>query len=134
MLNRIILLVCVMSFVYVCMRYLKKRQENTVKAATSQHSAHTTTPTILYFWSPQCQHCKTTQKPILEKLQEKKQAALALRMININDKPDEAANWGVRTVPTTYVLDSLGNLVHINNGVATEKQLLNQLDSVLQST
>ena len=38
-----------------------------------------------------------------------------------------AIQWGVRTVPSTYVLNASGNITHINNGLATEKQLLDQL-------
>jgi len=133
MLNRLIILVSIMLCIYLVILYLRKKQLNTVKLAASNATKDTPNPVILYFWSPQCQHCKITQKPILEQLQASQYAPLKLHMINIQEQPDKAINWGVRTVPTTYILDAAGNIAHINNGIATEAQLRKQLDTVTEA-
>ena len=88
---------------------------------------------ILYFWSPQCQHCKTTQTPILEKTCINNAIKLDIEKININDNSSKVTSWGVRTVPTIYILDRFRNIAYINNGLTSEIKLMKQLRSINMS-
>lgn len=86
---------------------------------------------VVYFWSEHCPQCNSAQKPTLDRLLEgvgeKNIELIALR---VEDYGDLARSWGVRTLPTTYVLDRQGNVSHVNNGLASESRLLQQLDLV----
>ena len=127
MFERIIILGSFALLGFLIMLILKKKQLKQGQSAANHLSIRERSAKILYFWSPQCQHCKTTQKPILESLAANEGFNVEIESININECPQQVSEWGVRTVPTTYILDIQGNIAHINNGLVTEKQLLSQL-------
>ena len=78
---------------------------------------------VVYFWSEHCAQCKSAQKPtldhLLKKVGEKNVELVSLR---VEDHGDLAKSWGVRTLPTTYVLDRQGNVSHVNNGLAQDRR------------
>jgi len=39
-----------------------------------------------------------------------------------------AKSWGVRTLPTIYVVDQQSSVTHVNNGFISESRLLQQLN------
>ena len=113
------------------MRLLKKWQLHRAKSAVADSealSARNGVPQIVYFWSNQCNECKAVQKPILDRLLSTLgNGKIGYLSINVNEAPEEVKSWGVKTVPTTYVLDKDGNVLHVNNGIATERRLFEQL-------
>lgn len=84
-------------------------------------------PTILYFTTPDCTVCRTTQRPALARLQNLLGDQLQLIEINAYEKPELARDWGVLSVPTTFVLDNQGHPLHVNHGVTSTDKLLQQL-------
>ena len=85
-------------------------------------------PTIIYFSSPQCYACKSQQAPTLERLQHKMD--IQVIAVDATEQPESATNWGVMTVPTTFVLNEAGLPVAVNNGIVDEVTLAKQLGEV----
>jgi len=84
-------------------------------------------PTIVYFTTPDCVVCKTTQRPALNRLREKMEGRLQVIEINALEKPDLAQQWGVLSVPTTFILDAQGSPQQVNYGVTLEEKLREQI-------
>ena len=82
---------------------------------------------IVYFTTPDCVACKTAQRPALEKLKQMLGIQLQIIEINAYEKPDLAKEWGVLSVPTTFILDFKGNPRHVNHGVTSTEKLLDQI-------
>jgi thiol-disulfide isomerase/thioredoxin len=85
------------------------------------------TPVILYFTTPECAPCKTIQRPALQRLQNVLGDRLQIVEINAQDKPDLAKEWGVLSVPTTFLLDASGKARQVNHGATSAEKLLAQL-------
>ena len=87
-------------------------------------------PAILYFSSPDCVPCKTIQRPALERLMVDLKDAIQLIEIDATKQPNLTDAWGVLSLPTTFIIDSLGQPRGVNLGVATEKKLITQLQKI----
>jgi thiol-disulfide isomerase/thioredoxin len=87
-------------------------------------------PTLLYFTTPTCAPCKTVQRPAIEQLVEQFGERLQVVEIDASANPDLASQWGVMSVPTTFVLDIKGRPRHVNHGVAPAEKLLKQLNNM----
>jgi thioredoxin-like negative regulator of GroEL len=90
----------------------------------------TNTPAILYFTTPYCVPCKTTQRPALERLLETTSERVQLIQVDALEHSELAESWGVLSVPTTFVIDSGGQARRVNHGVASTEKLLEQLEQV----
>lgn len=76
-----------------------------------------------------------TQRPILERiLAEYGKERVAFTAYNIDEAPEVAKEWGVRTLPTTFVLDSSGIIRQINNGVVVSESLRKQLEPMIPNS
>jgi thioredoxin-like negative regulator of GroEL len=56
--------------------------------------------------------------------------------VDVSERPEVAAQYGVWSLPTTIVLDRQRNVIAINQGVASERKLREQLEkthNVLQT-
>jgi len=83
---------------------------------------------IVYFHSASCGVCRVSQKPILERLLAHLGGdRLQLVAVDVMEKTGVAREWGVTTVPSTYVVDGAGEVVHVNNGLASELTLRRQV-------
>ncbi|PWH12453.1 MAG: hypothetical protein DDG60_13100 [Anaerolineae bacterium] len=91
-------------------------------------SYQTGLPAIIYFTTPTCAPCKTVQRPTIERL--KKQYGKWFQVIEVDasQQPEIAQEWGVMTVPTTFVIDARGKPRYVNQGIATAEKLIQQLD------
>ncbi len=85
-------------------------------------------PAILYFTTPGCVPCKTVQRPAIERIKKTLGEALQVLEIDASAQPEIAGQWGVLSVPTTFVLDAGGTPRYINHGVANADKLLKQLN------
>lgn len=83
--------------------------------------------TLLYFTTPTCTPCKTVQRPAIQRLREQMGDGLEVIEIDASTQPEVAGEWGVLSVPTTFVLDAQGNPRHINHGVTSTEKLLKQV-------
>lgn len=87
-------------------------------------------PAILYFTTPECAPCKTLQRPALQRVREQLGETLQVIEINAYDHPQLADQWGVFSIPTTFVLDPEGRPRFVNRGVTRAEQLLHQIAQV----
>jgi thiol-disulfide isomerase/thioredoxin len=88
------------------------------------------TPAILYFTTPECVACKSVQRPALQRLSQKMGTSLRVIEIDAQQRPDLASQWGVLSVPTTFILDPRGEPRHVNHGVTRAEKLAEQLASI----
>ena len=87
-------------------------------------------PTIMYFTTPTCAPCKTMQRPALDRLKQQLGDGLKVVEIDASTQIDLAQQWGVLSVPTTFVLDASGKPRHVNHGPTSAAKLLKQLETV----
>ncbi len=82
---------------------------------------------ILYFTTPDCAPCRTTQRPTLKRLQADLGEAVQVIEIDAAEQRAVADHWGVLSVPTTFVLGDDGRPQHVNIGVTGYDRLKRQL-------
>ena len=87
-------------------------------------------PMIVYFTTPDCAPCKTVQRPALNKLLTLKGDSVQVIEIDATERPDLAKQWGVMSVPTTFLLDARGDARYVNNGVTRVEKLMEQLQTL----
>lgn len=86
---------------------------------------------ILAFSTPDCQQCHRLQVPALQRVLEARGEAVAIVDIDATASPELAQHYQVLTVPTTVVLDAIGQPHTVNYGFANTRRLLEQVDAVL---
>jgi thiol-disulfide isomerase/thioredoxin len=86
---------------------------------------------IILFSSPTCTPCKTVQKPVIERILSKMGNSLQFLEIDASLQPDLANEWGVVSVPTTYLVEPSGKSRFVNFGLVNEKKLTEQLKELL---
>lgn len=86
--------------------------------------------TLLYFTTPTCAPCKSVQRPAIQRLSERLGSDLEVIEIDAGLQPEVAGQWGVMSVPTTFILDSHGSPRHVNHGVAPLEKLLRQINDI----
>ena len=84
-------------------------------------------PAILYFTTPTCMPCKTIQRPAIQEVQQTLGDQIQIIEIDASQRIDLASEWGVMSVPTTFILDKFGRPRQINHGVTRAEKLLAQL-------
>ncbi len=84
---------------------------------------------VLVFTSPTCAPCKLQQLPIIDRILVDWHDKIEVEIIDVTEKPEVAAQYGVWSLPTTIVLDAQRKVIAINQGVALEKKLRDQLAS-----
>jgi thioredoxin 1 len=89
-------------------------------------------PGILYFTTPDCQVCITTQKPALRRLETEMAGGLQIIEVDATVRPELADYWGVLSVPTTFIIDSQGQPRHINHGMTGKEKLRRQIEDTRQ--
>jgi thioredoxin-like negative regulator of GroEL len=85
-------------------------------------------PAIVYFTTPTCAPCKTIQRPAIESIKKMLGEKLQVIEIDASEHTRIAKEWGVISVPTTYVLNADGKPRHVNHGVAPAAKLIRQLE------
>ena len=85
-------------------------------------------PILLYFTTPTCAPCKTIQRPAIERLKQMAGDRLQVVEIDASSQPEVARQWGVLSVPTTFVLDAAGRPRHVNHGVTPVDKLLKEFE------
>jgi len=88
-------------------------------------------PVVVDFWAPWCQPCQTL-KPLLEKLADEYGGRFRLALVNADENPEIAQQFGVRSIPTVKVVFE-GRLVDEFTGALPEAELRAFLDRLLPS-
>jgi thioredoxin-like negative regulator of GroEL len=99
--------------------------------AAALPSAGRNIPVLLYFTTPTCAPCKTVQRPAIQRLQEQLGNRLQVIEVDASAQPEFASQWGVLSVPTTYLIDRGGQPRHVNHGVASAEKLMTQIQDIL---
>lgn len=87
-------------------------------------------PVIVYFTTPDCAPCKTVQRPALNRVSQLLGDSLEVVEIDATQRPDLAKQWGVMSVPTTFLLDARGEARYVNNGVTRAEKLMEQIETL----
>lgn len=90
-------------------------------------------PGILYFTTPDCQVCQSTQKPALKRLEADMAGRVQIIEVDATERPELADYWGVLSVPTTFIIDGQGQPRHINHGMTGKEKLRRQIEDTHQA-
>ena len=88
-------------------------------------------PVLLYFTTPSCAPCKTVQRPAIQRLREITGEKLEVVEIDASERPEMASQWGVLSVPTTFIIDAQGQPRFVNHGVTPAEKLLQQVNGLI---
>lgn len=128
--ERIIHAVTILLVLALAVAALKRWQKRKARRARPLLVLETGKVSIVYFHSASCGVCRVSQKPILERLLAQVGGdRLQLVAVDVMEKTGVAREWGVTTVPSTYVIDRAGEVVHVNNGLASEQTLRGQVSA-----
>lgn len=115
-----------LTFKAVTLLNLKKVSNNSPWLKTGKAGKKT----ILYFTTPDCVHCRTTQRPALSRLQELLGDEVDVVEVNAYENHQMAKEWGVLSIPTIFILNKNGTPLLVNYGVTSAEKLYNQLQNV----
>jgi thiol-disulfide isomerase/thioredoxin len=96
-------------------------------AARAEALVPTGRPAVLYFTTPACVTCKSFQRPQLRRLEGMLGNDVQVVEVDAQARPELAGQWGVMSVPTTFVLDAAGKPRHVNHGAVSAEKLAEQL-------
>lgn len=60
-------------------------------------------PELLDFWAPWCGPCRA-MAPTIEALEKKLEGKMTVRRINVDEDPEEAQRYGIRSIPTLVLM------------------------------
>jgi thioredoxin 1 len=92
-----------------------------------------TVPKLLFFTTPYCAVCRTKQSGVVEELEQELGETVKVIKIDADDQPELAKQYGVITIPSTFVIDAKGQIRAINHGFASIEKLRGQFQQVIST-
>lgn len=127
MLERVLVAIGLLIAGLVAYRVLLLAQQRQV-SRRAQAGGGQSRAALLVFTSPTCAPCKLQQLPIVNRLLADWGDRIDLCVIDVTEQPEVAQQYGVWSLPTSIVLKADRSVVAINQGVAHEKKLREQLE------
>jgi thioredoxin-like negative regulator of GroEL len=142
LLIRIGILVCVSLLIWAVVltgrRYVERQRRHALGAsppnALPENNILASSPAqvrILAFSSDDCSQCHTLQAPALMRVKESFGDKVAVIEVDAPRQPELTERYRVLTVPTTVVIDAMGQAHAVNYGFANTQRLRKQVDEVL---
>lgn len=85
------------------------------------------TPVLVDFWAPWCGPCRALA-PIIDEIAKDYGGRVKVAKINVDENPETASNYGVRSIPTLLVLKD-GKVVKTQVGSIPKSQVAALLES-----
>jgi thioredoxin 1 len=82
-------------------------------------------PVLIDFWAPWCAPCRAVA-PALDQIAAEYDARLVVAKVNIDEEPQIAATFGVRSIPTMVVLHER-NVISATTGALRKDALVSEL-------
>ena len=124
--ERILIAVVIVSLGVLAYQLFLQAQRRRA-ARRSLDRAATGRSAVLVFTSPTCAPCKLQQLPILDRVMVDWRDKIDVEFIDVTEQPEVATRYGVWSLPTTIVLDTQRQVIAINQGVAHEHKLREQI-------
>ena len=102
-----------------------------VQAADWQGIENSAKPVFLDFWAEWCGPCKMLS-PTFDRLAEKFGGQVTFAKVNVDEQPEIANKFAVRSIPTLVLLQS-GNVVERIVGLRSEQELAQVLSRYANS-
>ncbi|MEM1123175.1 MAG: thioredoxin [Bacteroidota bacterium] len=84
---------------------------------------------VVDFWAPWCGPCRMIA-PIIEELSADYKGDAVIGKLNVDDNPEVAMKYGVRSIPTIILLKD-GQIFDKQVGVTSKKVLSEKIDAAL---
>ncbi len=86
-------------------------------------------PVLVDFWAEWCGPCRAIA-PVLEELSQELKGKLKIVKVNVDEAPDLAGEFGIRSIPTLLVIKG-GAVVSQMVGAMSKTALKSKLDAAL---
>jgi len=83
---------------------------------------------LVYFWAEWCQPCRA-MAPALEEMVEESKDSVSLAKVNVDDNPQLAARFGIRSIPTILFMKD-GQVMDQVIGAVPKSQWKKKLDAL----
>jgi thioredoxin 1 len=83
---------------------------------------------MVYFWAEWCQPCRA-MAPALEEMVEETKGSVSLAKVNVDDNPQLAARFGIRSIPTILFMKD-GQVMDQVIGAVPKSQMKKKLDAL----
>ena len=90
------------------------------------------TPVLVDFWAPWCGPCRAVG-PVLDELSKDYEGRASVVKVNVDEEPELAAQFGVRSIPTLLVFNK-GELAQTLVGAQPKAPLAAALDKQLAAS
>lgn len=98
-------------------------------ATFEQEVLNADVPVLLDFWAPWCGPCRMIA-PILDELADEFAGKAKVVKVNVDDNPETAAKFGIRSIPTLLVFKN-GEVVATQVGGVPKSQLASLIEQAL---